>query len=115
MRPPSRPQRTWDGNVLLRFENGARGVLYASQISAGEENGLRIRVYGEKGGIEWVQTEPNRMEVKWTDRPMEVKKPGNGYLSACRNYRAGSCYNYDIGPQERIVHEHATYSPGHGG
>ncbi len=75
-----------DGNVLVRFENGARGVLYASQISAGEENGLRIRVYGEKGGIEWVQAEPNRMEVKWTDRPMEVKKPGNGYLSPIAQY-----------------------------
>lgn len=75
-----------DGNVLIRFENGARGVLYASQISAGEENGLRIRVYGEKGGIEWVQAEPNRMEVKWTDRPMEVKKPGNGYLSPLAQY-----------------------------
>ena len=75
-----------DGNVLIRFENGARGVLYASQISAGEENGLRIRVYGEKGGIDWVQAEPNRMEVKWTDRPMEVKKPGNGYLSPLAQY-----------------------------
>lgn len=75
-----------DGNVLIRFENGARGVLYASQISAGEENGLRIRVYGEKGGIDWVQAEPNRMEVKWTDRPMEVKKPGNGYLSPIAQY-----------------------------
>lgn len=75
-----------DGNVLLRFENGARGVLYASQISTGEENGLRIRVYGEKGGIEWVQAEPNRMEVKWPDRPMELKKPGNGYLSPLAQY-----------------------------
>jgi predicted dehydrogenase len=75
-----------DGSVLLRFDNGARGVLYASQISAGEENGLRIRVYGEKGGIEWVQAEPNRMEVKWTDRPMEVKKPGNDYLSPIAQY-----------------------------
>ncbi len=75
-----------DGNVLVRFDNGARGIIYASQISAGEENGLRIRVYGEKGGIEWVQAEPNRMEVKWTDRPMEVKKPGNPYLSALSQY-----------------------------
>jgi predicted dehydrogenase len=75
-----------DGNVLVRFDNGARGVIYASQISAGEENGLRIRVYGEKGGIEWVQAEPNRMEVKWLDRPMEVKKPGNDYLSDIAKY-----------------------------
>ncbi|MEX0985855.1 MAG: Gfo/Idh/MocA family oxidoreductase [Bacteroidales bacterium] len=75
-----------DGNVLVRYENGARGIIYASQISAGEENGLRIRVYGEKGGIEWVQAEPNRMEVKWTDRPMETMKPGNGYLSNVAQY-----------------------------
>ena len=75
-----------DGNVLVRFDNGARGIIYASQISAGEENGLQIRVYGEKGGLEWVQAEPNRMEVKWLDRPMEVKKPGNGYLSGIAQY-----------------------------
>ena len=75
-----------DGNILLRFDNGARGILYASQISAGEENGLRIRVYGEKGGIEWVQAEPNRLEVKWMDRPMEIKKPGNGYMSDIAKY-----------------------------
>lgn len=75
-----------DGNVLVRFDNGARGIIYASQVSAGEENGLRIRVYGEKGGIEWVQAEPNRMEVKWTGRPMEVKKPGNPYLSDIAQY-----------------------------
>ena len=75
-----------DGNVLVRYDNGARGIIYASQVSAGEENGLRIRVYGEKGGIEWVQAEPNRMEVKWPDRPMEVKKPGNSYLSALAQY-----------------------------
>lgn len=75
-----------DGNVLVRFNNGSRGIIYASQISAGEENGLRIRVYGEKGGIEWVQAEPNRLEVKWMDRPMEVRKPGNGYLSKIAQY-----------------------------
>lgn len=75
-----------DGNVLVRYDNGARGVIYASQISAGEENGLRIRVYGEKAGLEWVQAEPNRLEVKWTDRPMEVKKPGNGYMSSLAQY-----------------------------
>ncbi len=75
-----------DGNVLVRFNNGARGIIYASQISAGEENGLRIRVYGEKGGLEWVQAEPNRLEIKWMDRPMEVKKPGNGYLSRISQY-----------------------------
>jgi predicted dehydrogenase len=69
-----------DGNVLLRFDNGAKGVLHASQISVGEENNLNIRVYGEKGGIEWHQNEPNTMLVKWLDQPMQVYRTANGYL-----------------------------------
>ncbi len=71
-----------DGNVLLRFENGARGVLYASQISVGEENSLHIRVYGEKGGLEWDQMEPNTLKMKWGDRPAELVRTGVGNLSA---------------------------------
>jgi len=70
-----------DGNVLLRFNNGARGVLYASQISVGEENSLHIRVYGEKGGIEWDQMQPNSLIAKWIDRPKEIIRTGVGQLS----------------------------------
>ncbi len=69
-----------DGNVLLRFDNGAKGVLHASQISVGEENNLNLRVYGEKGGLEWHQKEPNTMLVKWLDQPMQVYRTANGYL-----------------------------------
>ena len=75
-----------DGNVLVRFDNGARGIIYASQISAGEENGLMIRVYGEKGGLEWIQTEPNTLTVKWLDKPMEVIRPGNPWCSDIAKY-----------------------------
>ena len=70
-----------DGNVLLRFNNGARGVLYASQISVGEENHIHIRVYGEKGGIEWDSQEPNSLILKWVGRPMEIIRTGVGQLS----------------------------------
>jgi predicted dehydrogenase len=70
-----------DANVLLRFEGGAKGVLHCSQISVGEENNLNIRVYGELGGIEWHQKEPNTMLVKWLDQPMQVYRTANGYLS----------------------------------
>ncbi len=70
-----------DINVLLRFNNGAKGILHASQISVGEENNLSIRVYGEIGGIEWHQKEPNTMLVKWPDQPMQVYRAANGYLS----------------------------------
>jgi len=69
-----------DGSVLLRMNNGARGVLYASQISAGEENNLRIRVYGEKGGLDWSQMEPNSLTVRWLDQPMQVLRTGVGTL-----------------------------------
>ena len=69
-----------DVNVLLRFDNGAKGVLHSSQISVGEENNLNIRVYGEIGSLEWHQKEPNTMLVKWMDQPMQVFRTANGYL-----------------------------------
>lgn len=61
-----------DANVLLRFDNGAKGILNVSQICAGEENNLTIRVYGEKGGIIWQQQEPNTLEVKHLDQPTQL-------------------------------------------
>ena len=70
-----------DGHVLLRFKGGAKGILHCSQISVGEENNLNIRVYGEKGGLEWHQAEPNTLLVKWLDQPMQVYRTANGYLS----------------------------------
>lgn len=71
-----------DANILLRFENGAKGILHSSQISVGEENALNIRVYGEKGGLEWHQQEPNSLRLKWPDRPAELFRTGQAYLGA---------------------------------
>jgi predicted dehydrogenase len=68
-----------DGGVLLRFDNGAAGVLQASQVAAGEENALKIRVYGEKGGLEWAQHEPNTLLVKWLDQPAQIYRAGANY------------------------------------
>ncbi|WP_316823216.1 Gfo/Idh/MocA family oxidoreductase [Pedobacter gandavensis] len=70
-----------DGNVLLKFDNGANGVLIASQIAAGEENALKIKVYGEKGGLEWHQMEPNTLIVKWLNEPAQIYRAGQAYLS----------------------------------
>ena len=70
-----------DTSMLLRFDNGASGVLIATQIAAGEENNLNIRVYGEKGGLEWKQEEPNTLIMKWLDRPKEIVRAGWTYLS----------------------------------
>ncbi len=69
-----------DGNVLLHFEKGAKGILHASQIAAGEENNLNIRIYGEKGGLEWRQMEPNTLLVKWLDKPVQIYRTGSGNL-----------------------------------
>jgi predicted dehydrogenase len=81
-----------DGNVLLKFDNGANGVLVASQIATGEENSLKIKVYGEKGGLEWHQMEPNSLVVKWSDAPAQIYRSGNDYLynSAAFNSRTPS-------------------------
>ncbi len=70
-----------DANVLLRFDKGAKGILHCSQIAAGEENNLSIRVYGEKAGIEWKQMEPNSLTVRYLDKPMEILRTGYGGLS----------------------------------
>lgn len=70
-----------DTSMLVKFENGATGVLLATQVAAGEENNLNIRIYGEKGGIEWRQEEPNTLVVKWLDKPKEILRAGWKYLS----------------------------------
>ena len=70
-----------DCSALLRFDNGAQGSLLASQIAAGEGNGLRLRVYGEKGSLDWKQEDPNRLRLRWLDGPEEIRHAAGGYLS----------------------------------
>jgi predicted dehydrogenase len=69
-----------DGNLLIRYEGGAKGVMVTSQISAGEENDLRIRIYGTEGGLEWRQEEPDYLFHRPTEEPERVLKRGNDYL-----------------------------------
>ena len=69
-----------DGSVLLRFKNGAHGVLWASQVAVGEENAINIRVYGEKGSLEWHQQEPNTLIVHWLDKPTEMRRTSTPYV-----------------------------------
>uniref|UniRef100_UPI00404B0D49 Gfo/Idh/MocA family oxidoreductase n=1 Tax=Cephaloticoccus sp. TaxID=1985742 RepID=UPI00404B0D49 len=71
-----------DGNVLVRYKGGAKGILHSSQICIGDENMLNIRVYGTEAGIEWRQEFPNELVVKYADKPRETWRRGNGYLSA---------------------------------
>ena len=55
-------------------------MLWSSQVAPGNENALRIRIYGEKGGLEWEQQEPNTLWLKWPDRPAEMLRTGGAYL-----------------------------------
>src|SRR5687768_13409417 len=80
-----------DGNVLLKFGNGAAGVLMASQVAAGEENALKIRVYGEKGGIEWAQQEPNTLLVKWLEQPAQILRAGGNYGDRLSSFAIQNC------------------------
>ena len=77
-----------DGDVLLKFNNDASGSLIATQIAAGEENNIKIRVYGEKGGLEWQQQDANTLLTKWLDKPVEVFRAGSGNLSS---YASHNC------------------------
>ena len=70
-----------DGAVLMKFNKGASGVLVATQVATGEENNLRIRIYGEKGGLEWSHTDANSLIFRWADRPAETWRAGAAYLS----------------------------------
>lgn len=75
-----------DASILLKFENGASGVLIATQVAAGEENNLSIRIYGEKGGLEWHQEEPNTLIVKWPDKPRQILRTAMPYVSQQARY-----------------------------
>lgn len=75
-----------DGNILLRLENGAKGTLSISQIAVGEENNLAIKVYGEKGSLEWHQENPNQLITKWLEEPVKIYTPnGNGLYPEALN------------------------------
>ena len=75
---PGRPLDD-DGNMLVRYKGGAKGILYASQISTGDENHLNIRVYGSKASLEWHQEHPNELTIKFAEQPRQIHRRGNVY------------------------------------
>jgi len=96
-----------DGNCLLRFNNGARGILHASQISIGEENGLAIWVYGDQKSIEWHQEHPNYLYVKVPDGPVQVWRRGNNYV-AQRSAAAARATRLPFGHPEAFIEAFAN-------
>lgn len=99
-----------DGTALLRFDNGARGVLIATQIAAGEENAIRIRMYGDKGGLEWFQHEPNTLWIKWADRPTEMVRVGQGYMSDIAKHNSRTPAGHPEGYLEAFANIYRNFS-----
>ena len=75
-----------DAGILVRFVGGARGVILASQVSTGEENGLALRVYGEKGGLVWRQERPDQLHLLFPDAPRQTLTRGSPWLSAAAHH-----------------------------
>jgi predicted dehydrogenase len=96
-----------DGNILLRFRGGARGLLHASQISVGEENNLAIWIYGETGGLEWHQEHPNQLKVKSPNGPEQIWARGNDYVAA-KSAAAGRATRIPSGHPEAFLEAFAN-------
>ncbi|MBU4286271.1 MAG: Gfo/Idh/MocA family oxidoreductase [Verrucomicrobia bacterium] len=96
-----------DGNCLLRFNNGAKGLLHASEVSIGEENNLAIWVYGETQSIEWHQENPNYLYVKVIDGPVQIWRRGNGYVGA-KSAAAARCTRIPFGHPEAFLEAFAN-------
>jgi len=99
-----------DGAAFLRFNNGAKGVLIATQIAAGEENAIRLRVYGETGGLDWQQHEPNTLLVKWSDKPTEIIRVGSGYMSDIAKHNTRTPGGHPEGYLEAFANIYRNFS-----
>jgi len=99
-----------DGAVFLKFENGASGVLMATQIAAGEENCIKIRVYGEKGGLDWKQEDANTLLVKWLDKPAEIYRAGTGYVSSYASHNSRTPAGHPEGYLEAFANLYRNFS-----
>jgi predicted dehydrogenase len=99
-----------DGAVLLKFDNGASGVLVASQIMAGEENDLNIKVYGEAAGLEWRHSDPNTLLIKYPDKPAEAWRAGTGYLSAVAKHNSRTPSGHPEGYIEAFANHYRNFS-----
>jgi len=99
-----------DGSVLLKFDNGASGVLMASQIMAGEENNFTIQVYGDKGGLEWKHSDPNSLLLKWPDQPMQTLRAGTGYLSEIAKHNTRTPAGHPEGFIEAFANHYRNFA-----
>ncbi|MBO2011257.1 Gfo/Idh/MocA family protein [Hymenobacter negativus] len=99
-----------DGAVLLKLSGGASGVLVATQVAAGEENNIRIRAYGDQGGLEWQQADANTLLVRWLDRPAEIRRTGTGYVSSFAQHNARTPAGHPEGYLEAFANLYRNFA-----
>ncbi len=99
-----------DGAALLKFSTGASGVLFATQIAAGEENNIKVRVYGEKGGLVWQQEDANTLLLRWLDKPAEVLRAGTGYLSSFAAHNTRTPAGHPEGYLEAFANHYRNFA-----
>lgn len=99
-----------DGGVLMKFNNGASGVLTATQIAAGEENNIKIRVYGEKGGLEWQQADANSLVLKYNDKPAEIWRTGGSYTSSFASHNTRTPAGHPEGYLEAFANLYRNFA-----
>lgn len=99
-----------DGAALLKFNNGASGVLMATQIAAGAENNIKVRVFGEKGGLEWQQEDANSLLVKWPDQPAQIYRAGTGYADPFAKHNARTPAGHPEGYLEAFANLYRNFA-----
>lgn len=99
-----------DGAVLLKFNNGASGVLVASQVLAGEENDLTIKIYGDRGGLEWRHPDANSLILKWPDAPAQILRAGTGYLSDAARHNTRTPAGHPEGFIEAFANHYRNFA-----
>ncbi len=99
-----------DGTVLLKFNNGASGFLYASQIMAGEENDITVKVYGETGGVEWKQSDCNTLLIKRFNKPTEVFRTGTVYVSSFAKHNTRTPAGHPEGYLEAFANHYRNFA-----
>lgn len=99
-----------DGSVLMKFNNDASGILFATQVATGEDNNIRIRVFGEKGGLDWSHKEPNTLYIKWQDKPTEIWRAGESYLGSLAKYNSRTPAGHPEGYLEAFANHYRNFS-----
>ncbi|MEI2739706.1 MAG: Gfo/Idh/MocA family oxidoreductase [Chitinophagaceae bacterium] len=99
-----------DGSVLLKFNNGASGILFVTQVAPGEDNNIRLRVFGEKGGLDWSHKEPNTLYVKWQDKPAEIWRVGESYLGSFAKHNSRTPAGHPEGYLEAFANHYRNFA-----